>query len=193
MITRLNGDDMESSAYLHMQGMPDDFLPSFGNQFLRLIHEGMIQSPYSIPLGLFKNGELKGVIVGATNTQKLLSGIYLKLFLKLIPLVVYKIISQPTHLLFLWQTLVYSSRKPSNIPAELLVLTVDTKVRRKGYGTQLLKALKKEYRNAGIGNFIVGAAHKHKAANQFYQKTGGVWKKDFVMYDHIWSLYEYSI
>ena len=193
MISRLNSNDAELSARLHHEGMPDDFLPSFGIKFLILIHEGMIQSSYSISLGLFEKGELKGVIIGATDTQKLLTDIYKKLFLRLIPLVLSKVISQPSQIFFLWQTLVYSSRKPSKIPAELLVLAVDEQAQRKGYGTQLLKAMKMEFRRLGIQNFIVGASHKHKGANKFYVKTRGVWKKDFNMYNGMWSLYEYTI
>ena len=193
MITRLQSSHVQSSAHLHEQGMPDDFLPSFGNTFLIRVHEGMIQSPYSISLGLFERGELKGIIVGATNTQKLLTNIYSRLFFKLIPLVLAKIISRPSQIIFLWQTFLYGSRKPSKIPAELLVLAVDSKSRRKGYATQLLKALKKEYRRVGIKQFIVCASHKHKAANRFYVKTGGIWKEDFIMYSRLWSLYEYSV
>ncbi|KKS82282.1 MAG: hypothetical protein UV55_C0003G0001, partial [Candidatus Gottesmanbacteria bacterium GW2011_GWC1_43_10] len=64
MIRPLTLQESKSSAHLHASGMPEDFLSSFGEQFLIKLHAGLIGSSSTIALGEFRNRKLVGIIIG---------------------------------------------------------------------------------------------------------------------------------
>ena len=77
MIKKLTAKEAKQSALLHKQGMPNDFLPSFGISFLTLLHQELINNPRVIALGAYNHKGLIGVLIATTNTSNTMREIFL--------------------------------------------------------------------------------------------------------------------
>jgi GNAT superfamily N-acetyltransferase len=193
MIRKLILKDATSAAQIHMGGMPDDFLPSFGLSFMTKLHRLLIENNKSIALGYFEKNELTGIVYGATNTQVLMYEVFKKGFLHFTLDILRKIISDPYAIKFLWQTLRYGKTNPEDSCAELIIISVAQNVRHKGIGGKLMNKLKQAFKERHITQFKVGTLETNKIANMFYKKYGGKFKYSFRIYDRQWQVYRYTI
>lgn len=193
MITQLKQSDVSKTAFLHKQGMPNDFLPSFGINFLEVLHRHLLQSRHSIGLGAFEKNELQGFIVGTTDISKLLKEIFIKSGWQFFPYIIYKVIASPKTIKYLYQTLFYGKNKNEKIKAELIILSIDEAARRKHLGSKLIKAFHKELKKLKIRKYKVGTLSTNLPANSFYRKTGGMYTYSFTIYDRTWNVYYYTV
>lgn len=193
MIKNLKPLDVAEAARIHLEGMPDDFLPSFGIQFLTCLYTSIIKSKSAISLGYYKNDQLVAVIIGTTNTPVFMNGILRESWIKLLPFVIKSLIIKPFIIKSLIQTFFYGQNDSNNIPAELIVLSVDKNNRRRGIGKKLVSKLREEYIHRGIKRYKVGTLSNNIIANKFYKKVGGKYVYSFTIYNRIWNVYEYHI
>ncbi|RJR30260.1 GNAT family N-acetyltransferase [Candidatus Microgenomates bacterium] len=191
MIKTLTAKDAQQSALLHKQGMPNDFLPSFGILFLTLLHQELISNPRVIALGEFNQDRLIGILIATTNTSNTMRQIYLKNAFKFIFFVLKSLMQAPKKMSYLFQTLWYHN--PTNINAEILILTIDKKHRGKGIGSKLFRKLTQEYRARNISIASVGTRKDNVIANAFYQKMGGSLESTYNIYDRVWNVYQYRL
>ncbi len=188
----LTNNDTFSAARIHLEGMSQDFLPSFGIGFLNILHTHFLKSPDAICLGYYKKSRLYGVIVGCTDTSRFLKKVVTRGFWQFLPIVLPKLILSPKKLYYVLQTLFYGQDKFDTSKSELIILSVSKEVRRQGIGTILLKALKKEFKQQHITSFKVGALSTNQTANTFYQKLGGVFSHTISIYGKKWNVYKYD-
>lgn len=194
MIKPLETIDTASSAQIHFEGMRNDFLPSFGINFLKVLHLQFIKSPSIIALGYFQNqSELKGIIFGTTDTHETMKKALLRCSFKLLPYVIPRLLKEPRLIHKLWETVKYGRDFPSLIKAELLILAVDKTSHRQGIGSKLISALKEEFKSQHIANFRVATLSSNKAANAFYKQLGGNILGSFSIYGRKWLVYGYYL
>lgn len=192
MIQIITEKDTQRTAFIHRQGMPNDFLPSFGILFLKLLHERLLVSQYIIPLGYYKGGILHGFVMGTTNTKKALKETMLKNITLFLPFVIKKLITSPKTIKYLLETALYGNGD-NQYSAEILIFSIEKEYRRKGVGNKLIKTLKNELRKKNISNLKVGTLSTNKAANNFYKKNGGKFHHTFKIYSHLWNVYHFKI
>lgn len=192
IVRKLSALDAPRSAQLHYDGMPEDFLPSFGKPFLAILHGHMIASPHMIPFGFFANDQLEGIIIGTTNTSLSMKQVMRSGALALVPHVLAKLITRPALINKLVQTISYGDDDVETT-AELIVLSIDKSMQRIGAGTKLINALKKEFKMRGIKKFKVGTRDNNVAANSFYVHNGGVFINIKKMYGRDWNYYLYTL
>lgn len=193
MIRKLNNLDALKSAELHLEGMPDDFLPSFGIRFLQLLHKQLLSDNRMIALGFEKQNQLIGILLATVDTTKTMRRVYLRAFIRLLPWIILKTVTQPHTLKYLWQILVYSRNYPGLPKAEILVLSVARYFRHRGIGNTLMQALNKEFRQRGTRRFKVSTRTNNASANAFYKKTGGVYIKEFSIFGRSWNIYVFEL
>lgn len=192
MISLLTNKDIDKSAYLHYEGMPNDFLPSFGKKFLNELHRYLLEDKRIIALK-HENPKLNGVLIatidsGSTLSHTMRSGLFVFL-----PYIIAKIITQPKTLKFIFETVFYKNKYKDNILAEVLVLSVSQDARKQGIGKKLVHKLKQVLREREIQKFRVSTLVSNSAANSFYQKTGGKLVYKIKIYDRIWNVYHYTL
>ena len=193
MIKRLTQSDITESAYIHWEGMREDFLPGFGIPFLKKLHKYLLQSRHVIGLGIFEEKQLMGVLFAAISTQKAMNYVYRHGYFEFLPHLIKRLVTSPGDIKFLWETMFYSRNRPDSPECEILILSLRQTARRQGYGSQLISGLKNELSRQNVDLFKVGTLITNLSANNFYKKTGGVFKENFRIYGKIWNVYYYKV
>lgn len=192
-IKPLTLEDASISAKLHQEGMPNDFLPGFGMEFLKILHEAIINSPDVISLGYYKDNILVGILIASKNTQVIFLQILSKRLFKLLPYIIIHTLLHPSTCLKLIQTFTYGLATPRTISAEIMILSVDHKFKRHGIASKLFAKLTQSYTQIQIKKFLVGTTSGNKEANAFYVKMGGKFMKNITIYNRIWKMYSFEI
>ena len=185
--------DASISAKLHLEGMPKDFLPSFGMKFLKILHEAIIDSSDVISHGYFKYNILVGILFASKNTRNIFLQILSTRLFKLLPFIIIRTLLFPATSIKLLQTIAYGLATPRTIPAEILILSVDHKFKRQGIASKLFTKLTQVYTQKQIKKFLVGTTSGNKEANAFYLKMGGKFIKNLKIYNRIWNMYSFDI
>lgn len=182
------------SAKLHLEGMPNDFLPQFGIDFLTILHQTMITSNKVLSFGYFtKNKELVGIIFATINRKEFMHRTIMRSGRFLLPLVLKKVLTKPILILNILETLSYGSKIANRPKAEVIVLSITKAQRNLGIGSKLILHLKKQFIKKGIRTFDVGTTSTNITANNFYKKHGGQYIKSFPIYGRKWHLYQYYL
>jgi len=193
MLKRLTKEDAFTSACIHMEGMPHDFLTQFGMRFLEYLHELLISSEHIITIGYFQRKKLIGIILVASNTKKALTDVYKRGFLKLCYFTLKKLITKPRIIYHLIQTFLYGQKYEEEKCAEILVLSVTKNHHRKGIGFQLVTRAKQKLREVSIQKLKVGTLINNTKANNFYKKHGGIFSHVFSIYCRTWNVYYFTL
>lgn len=193
MIRTLAKSDVNDTALLHKQGMPNDFLPSFGIDFLKEFHKKLFQAKGSIAKGYFYQGKCLGFIIGSIYADQLLKEIFIKGFFHLTPHVLKKILSSPKSIKYIYQTFAYGNKRSIKLSVELVIIAVAQNNRRKGIGTKLLSELKREFKQRGFTQCSVSTTSSNLISNKFYLKQGAKIVKSFKLYDREWNTYAFRI
>lgn len=194
MIRYLLSHHASDSAKLHQNGMPDDFLASFGETFMFLLHKQLIRCPSVIALGNFDRNILTGIIFGSVNIKKTFLEFISINSILFLPFILKKIVLKPRILIRVFQAILYPHlNKPENTHAEILILSVSDKQRHKGIGTLLVNNLKQQYKSKGINQFKVSTKKDNYAANKFYKKAGGYYVSEKLIFDTVWNNYLFKI
>lgn len=191
MLKKPSPSDTKTLASLHYAELSGDFLPSFGEPFLELLHQLILSSNHATALGFYEKNELVGFVVGTNHTGNFFSDIFKRGLPRMLPYVLRKLVLQPTTVKHFWQTLFYGNKK-SDISAELIIIVVKDTAQGKGIGTQLLEQLKKEFKNKDIKTFLVSTTAENRQSNAFYSKRGGKALKKFHLYDKNWQMYVFD-
>ena len=193
IIKPLTLQDADSSAKLHQEGMPKDFLPSFGFEFLKKLHQAIIINPEVISLGCFDKNQLIGILIGSRHTRNLFRQIFRHYKFKLLPHVLTQTFRHPLILKKFLQTFIYGVATPRTIPAEIIILSISENYRRRGIANKLFKSLIDKYKELKVSVFIVGTTVENEPANNFYVKVGGQYIKKFDIYNRTWNIYVFNI
>ncbi len=191
MISRsLTKDEIPYTINLHLRTLTDDFLPGLGESFLSILHQEFISSPLTITIGIFDKKLLLGFIVGSYDTSLFFKSVIQKHWLKFIPLLLIRCIRKPINIKFLWQSLFYGNNR--KFSAEILIIIVCQKNRRRGVGSKLFFALLDKFKAQGIANFIVGTHAGNLISNNFYKKLKGKLMYSTFQFNKKWNYYLFT-
>ena len=193
MIIPLTTADSESVAQLHFDQLHDDFLPSFGLPFLRVLHQKLIGDPLSIGFCCKERKKLIGMVIATTNTRQLLKNVLISGFWQLTPFVLSKIINNPRSVKNIYETFFYGKSKNNKISAELMIIAVANGYQRQGIGHLLIQKVARELLHRGIRQFKVGTLATNTKANAFYKKNSGSLYYSYYLYGKKWHVYQYNV
>ncbi len=186
----MSAADTAISAQIHLEGMSDDFLASFGLGFLIVLHKLLISTSSVISLGDYQNNKLTGILICSLNTTQTYKEILLKGFFSLLPYVIKNLVRHPANFIKVFQAVFYPSSQ-SQYPksAEILIMAIDKKYRRHGIGSKLISELKTNLASRKIRNLIVSTKKDNRVANAFYKKNGGIFQKTYPIFKTYWNEY----
>lgn len=164
--------DYRRIAELHSTSITTGFLSTLGADFLSELYKAMHAQNKACLLVAETENDVCGFIAGTIDTKGLYKSVLLKNWYQfLFPLVRFtfnlKVISQS------FETLNYGFRKekdsiPNMCSAELLSVAVDTNVRGKGIGKELVESLEDYFSRNNITHYKVVTFSKDQNANKFY-------------------------
>lgn len=187
MIVRLNPQNAQEVAKLHIKVLPNDFLPNLGLGFLTIMHSGVLSQKGVCGFGYKENGKMIGFIIGVQNSEKLFSGVIKNKIFPLTFCLCFQLIKNPFILKKTLETLLYP-KKEKGPKSELVVIGVLEKYQGKGVGRKLVEALEKDFRQKSIKKYKV-TFYAEKSAKYFYNRLGFKKISQFMLYNKLWYLY----
>lgn len=189
MLRKLQATDVPQVARIHKNALPEDFLPSLGEEFLEILHRSAVDEQETWTFVFVEGSIVKGFVMGTVNFKNL--------FLKTLrynglnfALIIFKrIMRNPSILLKALETLLYPLKEKSSVEAELVVIAVESGTQGKGVGGRLVKRLEQEFRKRKVQEYKVTTLKKYKAAINFYKKLGFKLAREFSLYGKAWNLY----
>lgn len=189
MIRKMRSSDILTVVDIHITALPDDFLPSLGKEFLNFFYSLNLESSGVINL-VFTDGEnVKGFILGCTDSRKFFINTIKKNWLKLALLIGKRLIKNPSLIFKIIETFLYPKKEGEGPKPELLIVAVLPDFQEKGIGSQLVKSLEKEFKKKGIKKYKVSTLKQYRQANAFYRKLGFKFKSRFWLYNKAWNIY----
>ncbi|MNK30644.1 Acetyltransferase (GNAT) family protein [compost metagenome] len=143
MVSRLlTTQEIRRASQLHFEAFSGFFLTSLGKSFLRAFYKGILEHPDGIAVGVFDNGHLVAFAVGTKCKNGFYSDILRKKVISMSLAAMPKLISSPSKVLRLFNSLKSSKRFGKDIMdnASLLSICVCPRERGKGLGAKVLKA-----------------------------------------------------
>jgi len=187
MISPLLVENSETVANIHLEGLPDDFLPSLGLNFLKIFYEGILEQSNIFGFVSQENNEVTGFVIGTENMTKFFNQAIMSRFFTLSYIVLKQILKKPQIIGKVLESLFFPN-KETGPDAELVVIAVDNKFRGKNIGRELINALESELINREIKEYKVSVTSQNKRANRFYEKLGFNFFNTFILYDKSFNL-----
>jgi hypothetical protein len=78
MLRKMEVKDAEAIAKIHVDALGIGFLSTLGEDFLKIVYEGITSSKFGIGFVYMEDSKIVGFISGSINTSKLLKGLYKK-------------------------------------------------------------------------------------------------------------------
>lgn len=191
MVKRLTSKDCLAIAKIHTSSLAGDFLPSLGFNFLETFYDGVIGKGGVYGFGVFKDGRIRGFVVGTRDSSKFFSLALRSNFVKLSFLLLIKLVKKPSLVRNVVETFLYP-KKDAGPKAELVVIAVDKDYQGKGVGKLLIEALESAFRKKGVKHYKL-TVHADKKAVGFYEHLGYSRISKFFLYGRMWFVYEKEI
>lgn len=191
MIKPLGLNHIPEIAKIHSQELKSDFLPSLGEEFLRLLYEGVISKKTAFGYIAHEKGRIVGFIIGTNNMDKFFRSAISANFIKIIYLLILKILANPFLLKNIVETLFYTGKEVGP-KAELVVIAVLKKWQGKGIGKRLVKSLENYFEKKNVKKYKL-TVYADKTAINFYKKLKYLKLSEFNLYGKGWYIYEKKI
>jgi glycosyltransferase involved in cell wall biosynthesis/ribosomal protein S18 acetylase RimI-like enzyme len=163
--------DAPALARIHRQTLPDSFLPSLGDRFLRRLYRALAADPAAVAVVAEDRGGILGFATGVSSVRRFYRRFFL---LHGIPaaLAAAPYIARPSVLRRLRETATYPQRSGELPDAELLSIAVTPGRTSRGVGRALAEATIASLADHGATEIkvVVGAANE--GANRFYSQVG---------------------
>jgi len=172
MLRKMDAKDAEAIAKIHVDALGIGFLSTLGEDFLKIVYEGVTSSKFGIGFVYMEDSKIVGFISGSANTSKLLKEIYKKNLLGFGKIIFLKILQKPGIIKYLYGYSRYPDLSKDNIKAELLSIAVMEGYRNKGIGKELVGALIDHFKSLGIFRFKVNVDQRLPGADEFYKALG---------------------
>ena len=188
MITHLTASHASETAHIHFAELSTEFLPSFGVQFLTILHRQILSSQNTTTVGYLENKHLLGFAIATTETQKIVQETIVRNFWRLAPFVLKRILFYPIILKYIFHTLSYG-KSQRFAQAELLIIAVSHTRHQRGIGSQLIKALCTELEKKRIKSLSIATVATNSISNAFYKHLGAKKIEEFRLYNKNWNIY----
>lgn len=160
-----------AAARLHRQGIPEGFIASLGEPFLRALYEAIVTSSRAFGFVALDRGEVCGFVTCAETVRGVYSSVLKRRFFRLAWSVLPRM-ARPGNLRNLWETFRYPARAEAGLPeAELLSIAVAESARGGGVGRRLFERCVEEFHRRGVPAFKIMVG-EGLPANGFYQRLG---------------------
>lgn len=194
MIRTGKKSDIDALVEIHIGELRSQFLPSLGEKFLKLLYRNLLENKKTVIYTTEKRGAVRGYIIGSTDFNRVFKTIILKNFISYIGLIIPQLIKKPRILINLFETIFYTQQSKTSMPkAELVVIAVSSKFRRKGLGKNLIIELEKYFKSEGIRKYKVSVTADKKTANYFYKSLSFKKEYDFFLYGELLNIYTKKI
>lgn len=181
------------AAKLHYESLSyRSFITLFGQKFLELIYETLLQEQLVFFVLAVEQGNLLGFILACVDSSKL-SQIMIKRFNLFFPIIMNVLIKKPYLIKNIFETIFYSSKEEKGIKPELLIMAVDESYRSLGIGSKMIVTMEEEFLRLGYKKYKVTVHQGMARSNKFYQANKMSFLKDFVLYGCTWNLYQKEI
>ena len=171
MIRRMEEKDAQAVSKIHSETLKIGFLSTFGEDFLKTLYEGIVQSQYGFGYVYVEDSEIVGFVSGTSDSSKLMKDVYRKKLLPLSRIIFRSTLRKPGILNNIIQSIRYP-KLADHVSAELLSIAVTQEHRKKGVGKELVNALINHFDGLGISKFNVSVDQRLDGADKFYKELG---------------------
>ena len=178
------------AAKLHYESLSHrSFITLFGQKFLELIYQTLLQERLGFFVLAFEEDKLLGFIFACLDSSKL-NLIMIKRINLFFPILARVLIKKPCVIRNIFETLFYSSRGGADTGCELLVMAVGESHRSLGIGKKMIVTLDQEFSRLGYKKYNVTVHREMTYSNSYYQSNNMRFVKEFKLYGHIWNVYQ---
>jgi len=194
MVRKAKKSDISSIAHIHFLELHSDFLPSLGENFLRLLYTHLFQNKNSHLYVIYQNSKINGFILGSVDFNATFKNVIMKNFTTYAFLILPSVIRRPKILRNVFETLLYTKKEGKNLPtAEIIAIAILKEHHREGFGKQLTSVLEEKFLQKNIKEYKVTVNADNYAANSFYKVLGFTKKSNFYLYGRKINLYTKKI
>jgi SAM-dependent methyltransferase/ribosomal protein S18 acetylase RimI-like enzyme len=192
MIRRMEEKDAQAISKIHSEALKIGFLSTFGEDFLKALYEGIVQSEYGFGYVYFEDSEIVGFVSGTLDSSKLMKDIYRKKLLPLSRIIIHSTLRKPRILNNIIQSIRYP-KLADHVSAELLSIAVTQEHRKKGVGKELVGALITHFDELGISKFSVSVDQRLAGADEFYKELGFKYTGKIEIYNRNQDIFSYNL
>ncbi len=178
-------------AKIHCQALSGDFLPSLGENFLKIFYETAIGKKDIYTYVVLDKGKIGGFILGTRDSKTFFKNAIFSGFIKLMPILMIQVVKNPGLLKKVFESLFYPS-KEIGPKAELVIIAISKKYQSKGLGKKLISVLEDRFIENKILEYKL-TVYADKKAVGFYEHLGFKHLSNFKLYDRMWYLYSKKI
>lgn len=183
MLRKARKSDVKTIAQIHFNELRLDFLPSLGMEFLTKLYIDFIIND-GVDIAVFRNRDkVCAFIVGANDFGKVFKQIIINNFFGYSYLIAKKIMTKPSIIKYVFDTLIYPVKEGNDVKSELVVIAVSNEYQRKGIGRKLLIELENKFKKRKIMRYKVSVNNKNTRANLFYKSLGFKKTREFYLYN----------
>ena len=169
-VREMTAADIAAVVQLQLAFLDGSIVTQLGTRFLTAFHQAALSHPSS---RAFVAAEPDGVLAGFALASLDVAGFNGHVKRRVFAALVQALLT-PRGLKLIWrfaQLLIESEPEPY-MPAELLLLTVDPRYRRRGIGQKLLAAIEQAFARDGVSRYRVAVRSQLAVARAFYLATG---------------------
>lgn len=194
MIEEMNEKHVAQVCQIHIEALPDSFLPMLGYDFLKVVYMSILEYNRGFGFVCIKEGKVVGFILACKDTGKLFNDIIKKKWAFLILPIIRKAIKSPSVLIRICETIFYPKKeRPEEIQSELLVIAIDKDYRGKKIGKDLINNLNEKFLQEKIYKYCVSVYYTNFNANEFYKSAGFKLERSFTLYNKVFNVYGYEL
>ena len=188
-IEKLGPQRAREIAAIDVEARAGDFLPSLGEDFLTALYVEMLRGTESFAYGVIgESMELLGFVVGCTDTEAVFHRLSPVRNWAMFQATARALRKEPTRLVRMAESAFYTSKDPTHLPAELVVMGVKSGLRSHGFGAKLVAALAQDLAARGVSRYRVTVKTKNDGALRFYQKNHFRPAAEFRLYGEPWQI-----
>ena len=174
--------DIPHVVALQIRFLEGSLVTELGPRFLTRFHEAALEHPLTRAfVAADDGGSIVGLALGSLDVHQFNGHVKPRVLAALV-----RSLLSRHGLTLTWRfACVLVEREPQpHIPAELLLLVVDARVRRQGIGQRLLTALESEFAREGVRLYRVAVRSQLEAARAFYLALGFEREQELLVLGH---------
>lgn len=180
-------------ARIHADSLANDFLPSLGKKFLRVLYRGISKSKSGIVYVYLEGDEVAGFVVGSTNTGRMFKEILRKKWFDFIVTLIPVVLLKPSVIFKVVESIFYPSKTVADeAKAEIIVIAVAEKHRNKKIAKKLLSELKQYFIKKNVKEYKA-VVLDGKDINKIYPKLGYKLSHTFNLYKQKCNVFTYTL
>lgn len=158
-------------ARLHRRSLPDAFLPTLGEPFLRRLYRALASDPGAVTMVAETGGQVVGFATGVRSVRTFYRRFCLRHGVSA-GLVAIPHLLRPSALRRVYETARYPTTESQLPDSELLSIAVAPGCRSRGVGKELADRMLRGLAELGVGDVKVVVAAANDQGNRFYDRIG---------------------